>query len=241
MPLCATVLPDGQRIHVVVPPAVARGTVSLTIRRPPGFRPTLEYLEEYGAFQSFPGLAGKLKDAVLSKRNILAAGPTGSGKTTLCRALIDCIPAHERLVTIEDTPEWLLERDNSVSLYYSDAGQNVSRVQSEQLFLTSLRMRPDRVLVQELRDGAVWSYMRSVVAGHPGGITTVHADSALGAFDALRLMAKENPAAQSIPDADIHLMLRSRIDLILFCERDQRRLKPPYQVTGIYEKDGVHA
>ena len=93
-PVCASVLPDGQRINIVVPPAVAKDTVSLTIRRPPGFQPTLEYLEEYGSFGAYPGLAAKLRAAVLNRRNIIAAGATGSGKTTLARALIACIPDH---------------------------------------------------------------------------------------------------------------------------------------------------
>lgn len=236
-PVCASVLPDGQRIHIIVPPAVPNGTVSLTIRRPPGFRPTLDYLEEYGAFRQYPGLAKKIRDAVLDRFNVLVAGWTGSGKTTLARAMIDCIPEDERLVTIEDTPEWCLDRPNLVSLNYSDAGLNTSSVDSESLFAAALRMRPDRVLLQELRQGGpVSSYMRSLTQ-HPGGITTVHADSAAGAFDAMFLIARSSPASAGMQDATIHMMLRARIDLVLFCQKDQRRLTPPYQVTGLHERE----
>ena len=233
VPICASTLPDGQRVQIVVYPAVAKGTVSLTIRRPPGFRPTLEYLEEYGAFQKYPGLATKLRNVVLDCWNILVVGAVGSGKTTLTRVLIDCIPDHERSVSIEDTPEWLLDRPNHVSLFYSDAGQNVSRIQSEDLFKSALRMRPDRILVQELRDGAVRSYMRAL-AQHPGGITTIHANSARGAFEALRLLVNDH-------DEKTEALFHNTIDLIVYCEKDQRRLKPAYQVTGLHEKESAHA
>ena len=107
-----------------------------------------------------------LPAAVKAKRNILICGATATGKTTLARALIEAIPADERLVTIEDTPEWEgLPHRNRVALFYSKGDQGTARVHSEDLLEASLRLRPDRVLMQELRDGAAYSYLRGAVAG----------------------------------------------------------------------------
>jgi type IV secretion system protein VirB11 len=234
-PLCGAALPDGERIQVCRPPATMPGSISITIRRPPSFRPTLQRLADGGLFDrqvehssAASALAGlmdgdwalMLGQAVLDRRNILIAGATGSGKTTIAKALIEAIPQHERLVTIEDTAEWTgIPHRNRVALFYSKGDQGVARVRSEDLLECSLRMRPDRVLMQELREGATFAYLRGVVAGHPGCITTLHAGSARGAFDALRLMIRQHPAGATLADADVQSLLRMLVDIVVYCER----------------------
>ena len=234
------------------PPAVAPGLINVTIRRPASFNPTVGRLAEGGLFVPKPereALADRLAvaygrhaeflpAAVEAKRNILICGATGSGKTTLARALIDAIPADERLVTIEDTPEWEgLPHRNRVALFYSKGDQGTARVRSEDLLEASLRLRPDRVLMQELRDGAAYSYLRGVVAGHPGSITTLHAGSAMGAFDALRLMVRQHPAGATMADSDVRDMLLAMVDVVVHCERHGN----DFSVTEVYWKDRPHA
>ena len=238
-PLCASVLPDGQRVQIARPPAVAAGTLSLTIRRPSSFTPTIAGLAAGGLFARTrpvgggPDHAAKLlalhrsRDwerffpaAVRAKKTVIVTGDTGSGKTTFAKALIQAIPAEERLVTIEDTPEFIgLPQRNRVALFYSKGEQGVARVRSEDLIEAALRMRPDRILMQELRDGAAFTFLRAVAAGHPGAITTCHAGSAAGAFDALRLMVKQHEAGRHLADADVRALLRQRIDVVAHCRR----------------------
>lgn len=236
-PLCSSSLPDGQRIQICRPSVVPGGTVSLTIRRPPDFSPTLTGLSDRGVFAETGAQAERPEDArlvelhrardwarffplaVRSRKTIVISGDTGSGKTTVAKALAAEIPADERLITIEDAAELTLPHRNRVSLFYSKGGQGIAKVQAEDLIEAALRMRPDRVLMQELRDGAAFTFVRSVAAGHPGSITTCHAKSAEGAFTALSLMLKQNDAGKHLADADAMKMLRESIDIIAHCER----------------------
>lgn len=232
-PLCASVLPDGERVQVCRPPVVAAGTISLTIRRPPSFVPTVDGLFSEGAAPLRPRADDDelhelhaardwrrfFPAAVRARKTIILAGATGSGKTTLARALAREIPPDERLVTIEDTAELSLPQRNVVSLFYSKGDQGLARVQAGDLIEAALRMRPDRVLLQELRDGSAWTFLRGVVAGHPGSLTTVHGGSAEGAFDALRLMVRQHEAGRSMADADVQAMLRDAVDVVAYVER----------------------
>jgi type IV secretion system protein VirB11 len=242
-PLCGSVLPDGQRVQICRPPAVAAGTISLTIRRPSTFAPTIASLAASGLFSRTVGVGRRVHPldadlievhrardwerffplAVQAKKTIIATGDTGSGKTTFAKALIQAIPLHERLVTIEDTAEFIgLPQRNLVSLFYSKGDQGLARVRSEDLIEAGLRMRPDRVLMQELRDGAAFTFIRSIAAGHPGSITTCHAGSAAGAFDALRLMVKQHDAGKHLADADVRALLHQLVDVVAHCRRDYR-------------------
>jgi type IV secretion system protein VirB11 len=252
-PIATPTMPDGERLHICLPPATLRGIISFTIRRPPGFRPTIERLHEMGMFEDIDNPSGetakadplvnawqhdqfyqRLLQAVLAKKNILICGATGSGKTTLARALIAAIPDYERIVTIEDTAEWHdLPQRNRVALFYSKGQQGGNQITSVQLMESSLRMKPDRVLMGELRDDASFTYLRSVVAGHPGGITTLHANTAKDAFNALRLMVRGDKAGQSMQDADIKEMLMSHVGLVAHCHHDKEH--NTYRVTDVYE------
>lgn len=248
-PLCGSFMPDGERIQICRPPVTANGILSLTIRKPPGVAPSLGTLADNGLFeatdvshhQAHPADAELLvlhrnrnwlpffHLAVQARKNIVVCGATGSGKTTIARALIRTIPLHERLLTIEDTPEFgtLLQR-NAVSLFYSKGDQGSARVRAEDLIEASLRMRPDRLILQELRDGAAFSYIRGIASGHPGSITTCHADSPEGAFDVLRLMIKQHDAGKHIADNDVLTLLRQHVDVVVHCAKD------PYRITQVY-------
>jgi len=110
-------------------------------------------------------------------------------------------------------------------------------VRTEDLLEASLRMRPDRVLMQELRDGAAFAYLRGVVAGHPGSITTLHAQSTAGAFDALRLMVRQHPAGATLADADVRELLSQMVDIVVHCERCGNA----FTVDGLWWKEAEDA
>ena len=160
--------------------------------------------------------------AVKAKKTIAATGSTGSGKTSLLRRLMQEIPGEERLVTIEDTDEFgPLPLRNRVSLFYGSA--NVS---AENAVEASLRMRPDRVAMQELRGAEAFAYLRLLAAGHPGGLTTWHAEEG-DPFTPLALMAKTSEAGRNIPDDKLLAILSSLIDIVAFCRRDARGFSVP--------------
>lgn len=239
-PLCASVLPDGERVQIARPPAVEAGLLSLTVRRPSSFVPTIASLAAGGLFARTAAATPRIhpRDAELlalhragdwqrffplavgAKKTVLVTGDTGSGKTTVAKALIQAIPADERLVTIEDTAEFTgLPQRNRVALFYSKGGQGLARLRPEELIEAAWRMRPDRIVMQELRDGAAFPFLRALAGGHPGAVTTCHAGSAAGAFDALRLMVKQNEAGRHLADADIEALLRRHIDVVAHCRR----------------------
>jgi type IV secretion system protein VirB11 len=166
--------------------------------------------------------------AVCSRKNILVSGPTGSGKTTWTKALIREIPSDERLVTIEDAKELVLDRHpNHVRLYYSKDDQGVARVTPKQLLESCLRMKPDRILLAELRAEEAFDYLRNVNSGHPGSITSVHATSAELAFEQLVLLVKQNPGGRELARQDIKSLLYLLIDVVIQfgVERHERFIK----------------
>lgn len=234
-PLLSASLPGGERVQVVLPPAVPAGTISLTIRKPAHRTFSLEALIGTGMFDAVetdPEALGAedaqlvalhrdrrwpefLAAAVAAKKNILISGATGSGKTTLSKALIPLIPETERLITIEDTLELELPQPNVVRLIYSKGGQGDAKVTARDLLEASLRMRPDRIFLQELRDASAFYYLRNVNTGHSGSITTIHADSARLAFEQLALLVKESEAGRDLSRAEIKAMLVQMIDVVL--------------------------
>ncbi len=154
--------------------------------------------------------------AVRSRRNILVSGPTGSGKTTWTKALIREIPSSERLVSIEDASELVLDRHpNHVRLFYSKDDQGVARVTPKQLLESCLRMKPDRILLAELRAEEAFDYLRNVNSGHPGSITSVHAASAELAFEQLVLLVKQNQSGRELARDDIKSLLYLLIDVVI--------------------------
>jgi type IV secretion system protein VirB11 len=166
--------------------------------------------------------------AVRSRKNIVVSGPTGSGKTTWTKALIREIPSDERLVTIEDARELVLDRHpNHVRLFYSKDDQGVARVTPKQLLESCLRMKPDRILLAELRAEEAFDYLRNVNSGHPGSITSVHASSAELAFEQLMLLVKQNQGGRELARTDIKSLLYLLIDVVIQfgVERHERFIK----------------
>ncbi len=237
-PLCATELPGGERVQICLPPAVPPGTLSITIRKPSlsvapiekvvsryrvagwnrwggrraaeqrDFAQLLAYYDE-GDIRAF------LERAVQSRLTILLCGATGSGKTTMSKTLINAIPAHERLITIEDTLELVIPQPNHVRLLYSKDNIGLARVTPEMLLQASLRMKPDRILLQELRDDAAWTYVNEVVSGHPGSITTIHGRNPEQAFRRLFALVKGSPQGGRWDDRTLIEFLSAAVDLII--------------------------
>ncbi|EYR82848.1 P-type DNA transfer ATPase VirB11 [Shinella sp. 838] len=249
-PILSATLPGDERIQIVIPPATSKGTVSLTIRKPSSVDFTLDDLEKRQFFAGTRTAEGDapsddselrslyrngqvkefLRQAVVSRKNIIISGATGSAKTTLSKALIKHIPDDERIISIEDTPELLIPQPNHVRLFYSKDQQGLSHAGPKELLESSLRMRPDRILLQELRDGTAFYYVRNVNSGHPGSITTVHADSVALAFEQLTLLIKESDAGRDIERTEILNLLRASIDVVVQC----KRLGGAFRATELY-------
>jgi type IV secretion system protein VirB11 len=247
-PLLSASLPTGERIQIVMPPATTAGCVAITIRRPAEQVWSIEELASRGIFrrarqagqaldeieqQLLALLASRqfeafMRLAVRSRKNIVVSGPTGSGKTTWTKALIREIPSDERLVTIEDAKELVLDRHpNHVRLFYSKDDQGVARVTPKQLLESCLRMKPDRILLAELRAEEAFDYLRNVNSGHPGSITSVHATSAELAFEQLVLLVKQNQGGRELARGDIKSLLYLLIDVVIQfgVERHERFIK----------------
>jgi type IV secretion system protein VirB11 len=207
-PLLAATLPDGSRIQICAPPAT-RGPIAVAIRKHnvPNLRLTDYHLA--GAFSrvgeaalSHQGVnrslnvllkAGKVMEflaaAVRARKTIVIGGGTGTGKTTFLNALLKEAPDDERLILIEDTPEIQIDHENAIGLVAVRGRLGEADVSPADLVEAALRMRPDRIIMGEIRGGEAMSWLRAVGTGHPGSITTVHANSARGISDQLALMA----------------------------------------------------
>lgn len=183
-PILSAMLPDGERVQIVLPPAVELGTVSISIRRPSAWIKTLDEYDAEGAFNRYVWakavtlddraaeldpvehqladylstrqLSSFIRTAVRAKKNIAVVGDTGSGKTTLMKSICQAVPEQERLITIEDVRELLLPKHgNRVHLLYAKGGQGAATVTPAELIASTLRMKPDRVLLAELRGRSV--------------------------------------------------------------------------------------
>jgi type IV secretion system protein VirB11 len=237
-PLLSATLPSGERAQIVLPPATTDGCVSITLRRPADRVWTVDELDAQGALRNTRVVGHDsptsdaalrlldllrshdygtfLREAVRSRQNLLVSGPTGAGKTTWTKALMLEIPPEERLITIEDVRELVLDRHpNHVRLYYSKDAQGQAKVTPKQLLEASLRMKPDRILLAELRSEEAFHYLRNVTSGHPGSITSIHATSCELAFEQLMLLVKESPAGRELSRTDIHALLHRAIDIVV--------------------------
>jgi type IV secretion system protein VirB11 len=208
-PLLSATLPDGARVQVISPPAT-RGGLAMAVRKHLISDMSLEELSRDGLFEaaarSDPArdaaadtdlealidqgdLIGFLKLAVKRRKTVVISGGTASGKTTLLNALVKEIARSERLVVIEDAPEIRLDHPNAVGLVAVRGELGEAQVDADTLLAAALRLRPDRILLGELRGREAFAWLRAVNSGHPGSITTVHADSPAGALDQIALLA----------------------------------------------------
>lgn len=234
-PLLAAILPDGSRIQIVAPPAT-RGPLALAIRRQVAASLTLQ---DYAAGDHFAatrtgelarprddelrGLVGQrqfaeaLALAVRTRRNIIVSGGTSSGKTTFLNALLREIPGDERLILIEDTPELAVAHENSVGLVAVRGELGEARVSANDLVSASLRMRPDRIILGELRGAEALAFLRAVNSGHPGSMTTIHADSPQSAVEQLVMLVLEG--GTKLGRGDVHHYVRQSVDMFVQLSR----------------------
>ncbi len=244
-PLLSSSLPSGERVQFILPPASING-VALSIRKQGVTNLSLDDYAGLGAFDDVhftndrhahapdnilrdiassstaenmvSGAAQKfITRAARLKKNIIISGGTSTGKTTLLNAILKSIDEHERLITIEDTAELNPPQKNTLSLLASKGGQGVSNVTIQNLLEASLRLRPDRILLGELRGGEAFTYLRAVNTGHPGSITSVHADSPEGAFQQIALMVMQSEA--NLTHDQIMAYIRSVIDIVIQIKR----------------------
>lgn len=242
-PMLSAVLPGDMRVQILIPPAVETGTVGITIRRPtPATRPLSAYVDD-GAFSRYvwgrPAqleertndltpvdrqLADHLQDgqlasfittAIKAKKNIAVVGDTGSGKTTLMKSMCHEIPTDERLVTIEDVRELFLPHGNRLHLLYSSTGKGAANITPAQLIRGCMRVKPDRVLLAELRGSEAFDFLNLLTTGHSGSITSYHAESCALAIERYVFMCKAHSDAAVYQDTALKRLVAMTIDVIL--------------------------
>jgi type IV secretion system protein VirB11 len=236
-PLLSASLPDGSRIQIAQPPAT-RGEIAIAIRKHVSADLTLDDYVSADAFREVRttgnvqsaviervrylvdagDVGNALREAVRGRLNILISGGTSSGKTTFLNALIREISADERLILIEDTPEIRLQHANAVGLIAARSALGEAHVTANDLVSASLRMRPDRIILGELRGPEAFAFLRAINTGHPGSMTTIHADSVDRAFEQLALLVLEG--GSTLQREDILAYVRSTVDLVLQLRRD---------------------
>ena len=240
-PLLSATLPDGARVQVVAPPAT-RGPMALAIRKHVSSDLSLADYVASGAFSDTltrdgseqperdqalaeklakGDMAGMLRTAVAARRNILISGGTSTGKTTFLNAMIREVPEDERLILIEDTPELKVHHRNLVGLLAARSALGEAEVTADELLAASMRMRPDRIILGELRGLEAYAFLRAVNTGHPGSMTTVHADSADRAVEQIVMLALQ--AGTQLNRDDIRHYVRATVDVFVHLERIRGR------------------
>ncbi len=251
-PLLSATLPEGYRIQVVFPPAVESGAIAMSIRKQTILNLDLDQYEAIGAFQNTIVRkdanpvdkqlrellnAGAVKDfikqAILAKKNIIISGGTSTGKTTFFNAALKVIPSTERIITCEDAREIIIPHiPNRVHLVASKGSQGRAQVTMQDLIEACLRLRPDRLMLGELRGKEAFSFMRAVNTGHPGSISTLHADTPELALEQLILMIMQ--AGLGITREQIKSYVENVINVIIQLKRGARGMR---YVSEIYFKE----
>jgi type IV secretion system protein VirB11 len=238
--LLSATLPNGYRVQIVFPPACEQGCVVISIRKPSSLKWNLDDYEKMGMFDATSVGAvedknnliltkllklNRVKDflhrAVLYKKNIIISGGTSTGKTTFTNAVIRSIPNEERLITVEDAREVdLSEHPNRVHLLASKGGQGRSKVTTQDLIEACLRLRPERIIVGELRGVEAFSFLRAINTGHPGSISTLHADTPLMAIEQLKMMVMQ--AGLGMTPTEISSYIKNVIDIVIQLKRGDK-------------------
>lgn len=235
-PILSSVLPNKERAQFLMSPACEPDTISITIRKPSKKIITLEQYKSSGFFSRvLPSNVGLneqdielktllkerrfeefLVKAVHYEKNIIVAGATGSGKTTFMKTLMQEIPTHERILTIEDVAELFLpNHPNHVHMFYPSETKENSIVTPASLLKSCLRMKPDRILLAELRGSEAWDYIQICSSGHGGSITSLHAGNVNEVFERLTGMYRSNPKGQTVSDDVIMRSLHMTIDVVV--------------------------
>ena len=241
-PLLSASLPGGERVQCVLPPAAPDGG-SVSIRKQVVSNYSLADLRNAGAFDDFIGelnesgtvedqLSGHLEagriyefiDLALAKRiSMLISGGTSSGKTTFLNACLKNMNQAERIITIEDTRELCPPHENAVHLVSSKGDQGTADVTIQSLLEASLRMRPDRLFVGEIRGSEAFSFLRAINTGHPGSVSTVHADTPLGAYEQLIMMMMQSGMVAGFSKPDLASYIKTVIPIVIQLKRDGGR------------------
>ena len=217
-------LPDGARLCAVIPPVAVDGPC-LTIRRVPSRRLTVDSFAD-------PPVVALLHELVHRRCNVVISGATSSGKTTLLDALAQCVPHHERLVTLEDVAELRLAHPHVVRLETREATPDgVGEITLGHLLRAALRMRPDRLLVGEVRGAEAMQLLQALNTGHDGSLCTVHANSALDALD--RLAALVLQAGEGWPLAAVHRLVVRAVDVVVHVERHEQGRRAVAEVVEV--------
>ena len=220
-PLIDSRLPDGSRVHVILPP-LSRSGICVTIRKFSRVMFNADHLIELGSWT--PEARDYLRACVMAEKNVLVAGGTSSGKTCLLNVLSGFIPAHQRIVTIEDSSELELQQDHVLSLEARAADRwGRGEVTITELFRSSLRLRPDRVIIGEVRGGEALDMIQAMTSGHAGSMSTLHANVAMDALNRLETLAMMSKI--DLPLHALRAQIASAIDVIIQMTRftDGRR------------------
>lgn len=234
-PLLSAAMYDGSRIQLVRSPAVEQRRNSFTLRKPTKLQRTIDDFAEGGLFKNVRPMQKELQShekelkqllqeknyeaflrkAVKARMNIVVSGATGSGKTTFMKGLVLEIPDTERLITIEDVRELFVPHQNAVHLIYSKGAQSISNATPKSLLESCLRMKPDRILLAEVRGDECLYFVRNAASGHPGSMTSCHAGSPALAFEQMAIMIQDSPGGANLNFDVIKRLLTLTIDVVI--------------------------
>lgn len=233
-PICDTRLPDGSRVNVVLPPIALCGP-TITIRKFSKSPMTMERLIAYGSIT--PEIAEVLRYLVVAKYNIFISGGTGSGKTTFLNALSAYIPKNERVITIEDSAELQINGlENLVSLETRNANiTGEGEITIRDLIKSSLRMRPERIVVGEVRGGEALDMLQAMNTGHDGSLSTGHANSSQDMLSRLETMVLQG--SKNIPLEAIRQQIASAVDIIIHLSRLRDHSRKTMEITEVVGYD----
>lgn len=236
-PICDTRLPDGSRVNVVLPPIALCGP-TLTIRKFSKTPMTIAKLIQYGSITQ--EIADKLELLVKAKYNIFISGGTGSGKTTFLNALSNYIPKDERVITIEDSAELQITGvENLVSLETRNANTSgAGQISIRDLIKSSLRMRPERIVVGEVRGGEALDMLQAMNTGHDGSLSTGHANSTQDMLSRLETMVLQG--AEGLPLEAIRQQIASAVDIIIHLSRLRDKSRKTMEITEVVGYENGH-
>lgn len=231
-PMVDARLPDGSRVNATLPPVTIDGP-TLSIRRFGKRRLRRSDLMELGMFS--PAMHELMQWIVRGRKNIVISGGTGSGKSTFLGAIAEAIPNHERIVTIEDAAELILDQEHLVRMETRPPNvEGLGRIAARDLVINALRMRPDRIIVGEVRSGEALDMLQAMNTGHDGSLTTIHANSPRDALSRLETMVLM--AGLDLPSRAIREQIVSAIQLVVHirrCEDGVRRVQSIAEITGM--------
>ena len=233
-PIVDTRLEDGSRVNVVMAPVALNGPI-VTIRRFPKEAMTVQKLIEYGSIT--PEVAEIVRDLVIAKYNIFVSGGTGSGKTTFLNALSNFIPRDERIMTIEDSAELQIKNvDNLVRLETRNAGPDGSgAITIRDLIKSALRMRPERIVVGEVRGAEALDMLQAMNTGHDGSLSTGHANSTFDMLSRLETMVLQG--ADGLPLEAIRQQIASAVDIIIHLSRLRDKSRRTMEIVEVLGYD----